>query len=265
MSVAFINYSFVDTIDWALHESGKSIALDGNTYVWRVRVNNDPQMLHLFESVLNHAEIEKANRFFKPGDRDRFVVGRGALRYLLGNYLQKDSRSIEILQTTEKKPFILNNPVHFNVTHSGNWVLIAIAETEVGIDVEQKKQDFAYQELLADNFSEKETAFINSSKNSLDSFYVLWTRKESLLKATGKGITAALKQIDTTDGINQLNTNKIPLKSPLKINTFSLDEQHIASVAYTATGKSLIFKDFNQFYTMESSVIKNHYEQKRTI
>ncbi len=86
-----------------------------------------------------------------------------------------------------KKPFI-QGWMEFNISHSGNLVLFAYSEQELGIDIEQKKE-LNYQDIMACLHS-KEQELIVSSDNPSETFYDVWVRKEALMKALGIGITS---------------------------------------------------------------------------
>lgn len=86
-----------------------------------------------------------------------------------------------------KKPFI-RGWMEFNISHSGNLVLFAYSEQELGIDIEQKKE-LNYQDIMACLHS-KEQELIVSSDNPSKTFYDVWVRKEALMKALGIGITS---------------------------------------------------------------------------
>ena len=109
------------------------------------------------------------------------------LRKLLAGYSNLAPDEIKFAEGLNKKPFAENanlSDLHFNISHSADIILIAISNSEIGVDVEKVDNSFSYEEILPHNFSDEEIDFI---KNPED-FYLLWTRKESLLKATAKGL-----------------------------------------------------------------------------
>lgn len=92
------------------------------------------------------------------------------------------------------KPFIAGGP-EFNISHSGNIVVLALAESgELGIDIE---------EIRAVNFEEYSLYLpeITNLHKKLDAyhannlFFDCWTRKEAVLKACGEGLLAPLEQV----------------------------------------------------------------------
>lgn len=80
----------------------------------------------------------------------------------------------------------------FNISHSGAWVVCAIADTEVGIDVEEIKPiDFSVSQCF---FSKREHQQLMMQREELRLayFYNLWTMKESYIKCKGKGLSIPL-------------------------------------------------------------------------
>ena len=76
----------------------------------------------------------------------------------------------------------------FNISHTKEWVAVAVADTPIGIDIEMLR---VYKPEVAKRFFHKdEYAFLESLPNDLRnvSFTRLWTLKESYVKCTGSGI-----------------------------------------------------------------------------
>lgn len=94
----------------------------------------------------------------------------------------------EIKKTENGKPYIENCPYHFNVSHSGELVMVAVSDKPIGIDVE-KITDRDYKKISERFFHEKERERVGS----LLGFYVLWTKKESFIKYYGKTLSEISK------------------------------------------------------------------------
>lgn len=92
------------------------------------------------------------------------------------------------------KPYFEKYPnAFFSLSHSETKVMCALAPFEVGCDVEQI--DKGRLELAERFFHEKETAWLKSISDEIlqrESFYRLWTLKESYMKATGLGFALSL-------------------------------------------------------------------------
>ncbi len=85
------------------------------------------------------------------------------------------------------KPYLKGSNINFNISHSKNIIAYAICnKAEVGIDIQYQKDvktPLAKKVLCPDEFSSFE-----AHENPSSHFIQLWTRKEAVVKCTGKGI-----------------------------------------------------------------------------
>lgn len=138
-------------------------------------------------------------------EKDRYTRAIG--KYLLLKQLEELGYEATVLQRLEKnafdKPFLKNTPLAFSIAHSEDLVLCAItSEAQLGVDVEYIKQiDIT---IFQDQFNPAEWKNIQADA-SLHAFYNYWTRKESIIKADGRGLQIPLSSFDTTQAIVQLN------------------------------------------------------------
>lgn len=98
------------------------------------------------------------------------------------------------------KPFLLNSPLHFNLSHSGDYVACALHDAPIGIDLEALRE---VSPTLADKAcSPQERAYVFSG-GAFDSvrFLQVWTAKEAYLKYLGCGVRCNLRNIEVvSDG-----------------------------------------------------------------
>ena len=182
-------------------------------------------------------ETERAKRYLQARDRNRFIISRGALRIILAGYLNKQPSLIEFEMGANKKPLALKDtPLHYNVSHSGDWIAIAVANTPVGVDVEQLDPTFDYLDIIAEYFSPDEAKYI--SWKTIPAFRsLLWTRKEALTKATGKGLDDDLKFIPALNGEHAAEPGLLRSTSGWQVNSFELAPGYLAACAATPIRK----------------------------
>lgn len=97
------------------------------------------------------------------------------------------------------KPYIKNNPIYFNISHSNDYIVIIISDRECGIDIE-KIRPVNYN-IIDKMCLDKEKQLIKDDK----SFTLMWTKKEAYSKYKGIGFGYGFKNIDTTN----ININTI--------------------------------------------------------
>jgi len=218
--------------------------------IWRLNISLNSPLLEDFKLILSHGEIDRANRYLQEKDSTRFIVSRGGLRRILGMYLNTPPAAIELAESKNKKPFIVNpgdTGLYYNVSHSNNWIVIAIANSEIGIDTEFVDSNLDYLEIISDVFSPDEVDYIKQG-NSSKLFFTLWTRKEALIKATGQGMDENFKAIPCVDGDHVMTDKIVSSDSNWLITSLELDENYLASVATNSTLREIRFwnADFRQ-------------------
>jgi len=101
-------------------------------------------------------------------------------RYLLYILEDKKKRSC-CLKDKKGKPYLQNSKYHISLSHSGEYVAAIIANSKVGIDIQQ----------ITDKVDLIKTKFLSSNEivqceKSIDKMNRYWTAKEAMYKAYGK-------------------------------------------------------------------------------
>ncbi len=132
-------------------------------------------------------------RYRRWQDAQLSLLGKVLLQYGLKTYYNIPDAEIEILPN--KKPYLKGHNLHFNISHSKDLVVCAIADYPLGIDVEFSDSkvsylDFTFQ-MTADEFQE-----VHDSEDKIKSFFTYWTRKEAVIKAHGAGMMLPLESFE---------------------------------------------------------------------
>lgn len=169
-------------------------------YLWTIdRRTVSATQLQAMRQTLNEAERVKVARFRFEGLRKTAVISRGSVRIILSQLLGIPPETIQFITNAHGKPALMPPaPLHFNVAHSGDFVLVAVAKTAVGVDIEKIKPAIEYGMIAQRYFSEWETAVFHTipAADQPQAFYNCWTRKEAYLKAIGTGLTTKLDSFD---------------------------------------------------------------------
>ncbi|TCC97255.1 4'-phosphopantetheinyl transferase superfamily protein [Pedobacter hiemivivus] len=202
------------------------------THIFKISIADFDKIVAHYPTVLRADEIEKAGRFKHIEDAKRYIIGKFFLRTILSKTLGIEPSAILFSHIGNQKPHIAAQ--HFNISHSGNFTIIAISPLPIGIDIEFIKNDFDFNSLLKVCFTTSELGHI---KNAID-FYTFWTRKEAVLKASGEGIIDNLHAIDCSENtVSRAGAN-------YKLTSNQLDESHIISLAIN----TLCFKNEYWFF-----------------
>lgn len=169
---------------------------DGDVCVWSAGLNQSPEP---FRPLLSADERERAARFAFDRDRDRFVVGRGLLRTILGRHLDRPPGSLRFQYLAHGKPTLPE--VRFNLAHSHDRLMLAVTRLpSVGVDLERVRPEVGTDEIAARFFSARERAelFALPPECRVAAFFRCWARKEAFLKVTGEGLAFPLERFDVS-------------------------------------------------------------------
>jgi len=159
------------------------------------------------ESILSAEENRRAARFHFNIDRHRFILSHGAMRDILARYLYMSPEDIQFETGEHGKPIISSETgLDFNLSHSGDFALVAVANSrKVGVDVEKHRQDMVYEKIAQRYFSEREKLELQKLPNDhkMIGFFNCWTRKEAYIKAQGLGLLLPLDGFDVSLSPNQ--------------------------------------------------------------
>jgi len=183
--------------------SGCSLELVGRlVHVWPIRTVASNDIIRWLERVLAPDEKGRAARFRFDHLRHSFILARGALRILLGRYLNTPPASIQFKYGSKGKPTLAAPPlIEFNVSHSGGLAVFAFtARCEIGVDVEQIRPLPDMRNIADRFFCPEEAAELTSltANEHEHAFFLCWTRKEAYVKAIGDGLSAPLNDVRVT-------------------------------------------------------------------
>ena len=178
---------------------------------------------HTFNFLLRYAEpYKKGNIKSHPqkDEADRMLVGDILLKCVLKAEFSIPMSKLNIQLGELGKPYLPEFPhIHFNISHSGNYVVCAIAEAPVGIDIQTimtYKQRIAKRVLSPGNVKE-----IEDSRNPDLLFTKYWAEKEALLKMVGCGFSGDVKE-------EELEFNRKTV----------VTDQYVISIAYQNKNRS---------------------------
>ncbi len=217
--------------------------------VFRFMIPDNGVVPASLSQLLSAGEHQRAQRYHKEKDSRRFIYTRSLLKVICGNYINQYPDQIQFTVGATKKPELSGNTGwHINVSHSGNWILLSIGRVSIGVDIEQINPQFSFHDILATSFSSHERAYINADAENQRRFYQLWTRKEALMKATGKGMDNDFSQVPSLDGLHVVDSSLIGGTGNWMVRSFAVAADCHAAVAYQET--PIVPK----FYTLNSSV-----------
>jgi 4'-phosphopantetheinyl transferase len=175
---------------------------------WCTLAATRPQ-LRSCADVLSAGEHARAARFGNPRLRDRYLIGRAALRKVLGETLGLAPAGVPIVRGTRGRPRLdTDSALDFNVSHTHDAALLGVIDgttgARIGVDVERRDRRINVtgiaRKFLADK--ERQALATQDEECARRSVLTLWTCKEAMSKATGDALSAPFASIDVdlTDG-----------------------------------------------------------------
>lgn len=165
---------------------------------------------------LSSEQINKALKYKIDDDKKRSILSSSLLNHVLKNIgLTYDS----IIYNEYGKPYLRNNELYFNLSHSGKYIVCAVSNYEVGIDIEKIRPK---SDLVINKCFTKEEQNIVYDDNT---FTHIWTLKESYIKQIGTGLKTKLDSFSVYENGNITNIDDLMFKT-LKIEDYYLSICH---------------------------------------
>jgi len=143
---------------------------------------------YIYQSLYEKASDQRksrADRYLRQEDKLRCVTAAALLKKVLG---ADDS---QIAKNDFGKPYLKDRrDVHYNLSHSGRYVVLAWGDTALGIDVQKHEACTNMEAIGTRFFAFDELQYV---QGDIGRFYEIWTKKESFLKYTGKGLREDLR------------------------------------------------------------------------
>ena len=227
-----------------------------HAHVWKASLDYSESKVNLVIGFLSRDEVERANQFYFERDRMQFIMRRGILKQIIAKYLAIEPKNLLFEYNRFGKPFLnsdfLKHDLRFNMSHSKNIALYCISyQKDVGIDIEYIREDVEFQQIIHRFFSHKEKEFIQkiTIDKRREAFFRIWTRKEAVLKALGKGISFPIQMVNVpynrSNFIIRINNVDDQCKeSSWYVQDLLPANNYIASIAIEGSGSGLFLSHF---------------------
>ena len=156
-------------------------------YIASLSDYTDEKITESYELIKDKFITDSKISYRKESQIGRLLLDRAMKNLGAGEYTVKYSGNQKPLLNSEKN-------LYFNISHSDDYVTVAISDCEVGCDIQEI---LPYNPRVAGrNYCQKETDIIENSDEKDEVFIRLWALKESILKFTGKGLSGGLSNYD---------------------------------------------------------------------
>ena len=161
----------------------------------------------------------------------RRLLGEALVRFALKKYWNLTSEDYRIDRGEKGKPFIVGvENVFFNISHSGDYVVCAVSDREIGIDIEKRAK--ARMEVAGRFFHGEEVAQLQMLEEDKQDqlFFNYWSVKESFLKYIGTGLTRPLNSFIVSFSGGDVSLFEGGNKLPLYVHACPVDDGYACHV-----------------------------------
>lgn len=171
---------------------------------------------------------ESAMSFKSAIVRRTKLLGESMVRKLIGRNWGLDAGAFGISRGSHGKPYVVNvgMPVYFNLSHSGNYIVCALSEREIGVDIEKRNR--IRTEVARRFFHPQEVQQLERLDGELqaDLFFRYWSVKESFLKYTGEGLAASLSGFEVCFHDAGISIKKMDVLQPVFVRECCIDPDY---------------------------------------
>lgn len=238
---------------------------DGAVHIWLVNLEQVPEArLEDYRALLSEDERDRLQNYKNPKVRLSQLITRAAVRVCLSQYAEDVTPEAWQFERNEAgKPQLVQapRPLSFNLSHSGDWLAIAVTlTTPLGVDVQFKTTRPAHLELARRYFHPEEVRELEACQDEaerLERFFYFWTLKEAYFKARGTGISTGLEKVrfDTNAQGQIVATLAAELNddaSQWQFHHYQLEDDYRLALAVNRPQPQHVEPEFYRFVPLES-------------
>ena len=201
-------------------------------YIYCSRIDGiSREQIYLQRRLLNNVQRIALDQYRFDDDKRRTLLGKMLLRYALKKHEGYQSSHFPDLHYNRYgKPDIMGMKGGFNISHADDWAVCAYStQGDIGVDIEKRTPiDIReYKDVLTTD------EFASLNRDSDVDFFRLWTLKEAIIKADGRGFYLS----PTSFTLPHLLVNNTGIKVAGKywyLYSQDIESEYVLSVASTS-------------------------------
>ncbi|XRJ97800.1 4'-phosphopantetheinyl transferase family protein [Latilactobacillus sakei] len=156
-------------------------------YTCKIDFKKEAQRYQFLLSKIDNDRKILIENFIQLDDKLRSLLSRKLAEHAVCNFANVQESSLSFGNDHNGKPVLLSHPyIHFNLSHCGDWIVCAVDERPVGVDIEKiVSWNLDTLEIFCDS-SEVNNLITNQYQNQR--YFQYWTIKEAMLKKVGVGL-----------------------------------------------------------------------------
>lgn len=156
--------------------------------IYKIKKNNYNYVyLKYFYKFIYQEKKDKIKKYKKKMRKIQAITGEILLKNLLKKHYKIDYKDLTFYLNKYNKPYIKNKNIYFNISHSYNYVAVAISNKEIGIDIEKIRPT----NINTINYfaTDNEIKYILEDKTKITRrLFTIYTLKEAYFKMKGTNL-----------------------------------------------------------------------------
>jgi 4'-phosphopantetheinyl transferase len=179
------------TLDWKTVPRAP-VLRPGALHMWKIATAGEGMpSADKLRPLLSGPERERAGRLRLELHRGRYLRAQGGLRRILASYVDRRPEELVFLRGSAGKPYLKDNPLHFNLTTTADLIVLGISLDEpVGVDCEHVRPRAEIEGVARRMFPPEVAEGVIAAPHAerLERFYRAWTALEADVKFDGRGL-----------------------------------------------------------------------------
>ena len=189
--------------------------------------NYNTDELHEFYNEIYEYKKNKINKYIKNNDKLRSIIGELLLKSILEEKYNIQYKNVIFNVNKYGKPYMDNNNIYFNISHSLDYVICATSNKEIGIDIEKIRP--VNINVVKQFATENEIKYIlKNSNHTYKHLFEIYTLKEAYFKMKGTNLNS-LKSVEFIINNNQIKCSDsniiVTLKKDIKNYVIAICEK----------------------------------------
>lgn len=164
------------------------------------------------------------NCFHSKSERDQYIIQCLKKIYRMSGEIQ-----IQLHKNSCGKPYFTGCNLFCSITHSGQYVGVAISDRAIGIDIEEIKP-IDFEKIISYLFTEQEKVRVN---HDISKFYDVWVKKESFSKMLGKGLLLSF------------NSFSVEEEADIVLKKIDLNREYVGYLCYAKSNETVDVRIWN--------------------
>ena len=145
--------------------------------------------------------------YFEKGEGGWPLIRAAATRYGQETELDFNFEMADITRSESGKPFFVDIPVEFSLSHSGMMWMCLFSNYPCGVDLQEmidsREENRNHRDIARRMFNQEEQHY--AELWGTEGFYEIWVRKEAFGKCTGGGIFSEMpSMVDEQDNLKDV-------------------------------------------------------------